>query len=195
MKYIVYMHKLKKDNRVYIGITSQNPKKRWQNGLGYIHSCYFYNAIIKYGWNNFEHIILFKDLSKEDAEKKEIELIAKYKSNIKGYGFNINEGGFSPIITEEQKKKISDTEKGKIVSKETGLKISKAKKEYFKKYGLTKEQLKSYKRRIKPIICVETNNIYYGQKDLKENGYNVANVVLVCNNKRKTANGYHWRYS
>ena len=34
------------------------------------------------------------------------------KKNIKGYGFNINEGGFSPTITEEQKIKISNIRKG-----------------------------------------------------------------------------------
>jgi len=193
-KYIVYMHRLKKDNRVYIGITCQNPKKRWQNGLGYAHSSYFYNAIMKYGWDNFEHIILYENLSKVDAEQKEVELIIKYKSNKKGYGFNLTEGGFAPTMTEEQKKKISESEKGKIVSEETRMKSSKTRKELFKKYGLTPKQKECYKRRIRPIICVETNIIYNGQKDLKEKGFNAGNVCRACSNARYTANGYHWKY-
>ena len=80
--YKVYMHKLKKDNRVYIGITKQNLKKRWQRGIGYAHSTNFYNAILKYGWDDFDHIVLFKDLSKEEAEQKEMELIKLYNSNV-----------------------------------------------------------------------------------------------------------------
>ena len=194
MKYIIYMHKLKKDNRLYIGITCQEPKKRWQNGLGYKHSSYFRNAIKKYGWNNFEHIILYNNLTREEAQSKEIELIKKYKSNIKGYGFNINEGGFAPTITEEQKRKISNTEKGKIVSEETIEKIKKSKRERMNTIGLTEKQKEWYKRKIKPIICIETNVIYQGQKELKENGFNAGNIQLVCNNKRKTADGYHWKY-
>ena len=108
--YKVYMHKLKKDNRVYIGITKQNLKKRWQNGLGYVRSSYFYNAIQKYGWDDFEHILLFENLTKEEAEEKEKELIKIYNSNKKDYGFNLTNGGSAPIITEEQKKKsLEDT--------------------------------------------------------------------------------------
>ena len=50
--------------KYYIGITSQAVNKRWKNGKGYKSSPYFYNAIQKYGWNNFEHNILFTDLKK-----------------------------------------------------------------------------------------------------------------------------------
>jgi len=194
MKYIIYMHKLINDNRVYIGMTKQKPQKRWQNGLGYTHSSYFYNAIKKYGWNNFEHIILFKNLSKEEAEAKEKELIKKYKSNIKGFGFNINDGGNCAIMTEEQKKKISNSEKGKIISAETIEKIKKSKKERYFKYGLTQRQQDFYKRKSKPIICIENGNIYQNQADLKKNGFNSANVCMVCYGKRKTASGLHWNF-
>ncbi len=188
------MHKLKKDNRVYIGITCQKPEKRWQNGLGYTHSSYFYNAIIKYGWDNFEHIILFKGLTKKEAEIKEKDLIKKYKANVKGYGFNINEGGFAPVITEEQKQKISSTEKGKVVPKKVGNKISQTKKERFSKFGLTEKQREFYKKRSKPIICLETGKIYQNQRDLKENGFNAGNIQQVCVGKKITAAGFHWQY-
>lgn len=194
MKYIVYEHVLKKDNRKYIGITKQNPQKRWQNGLGYSHSIYFFNAIKKYGWDNFKHNILYKDLTKEEAEKKEIELIKKFKTNIKGFGFNINEGGFAPVITKEQRIKISNSEKGKVVSRETIDKIIKTKKDNFLKYGLTKKQKAGYKKRVKPILCIETQKIYYGQKELKEAGFNVGNISMVCLGKRTTADKYHWKF-
>ena len=71
--YTVYMHKNKINGKVYIGITYQNVKYRWRkNGEGYKKQK-FYNAIKKYGWDNFEHIILFENLTFEEACLKEQE--------------------------------------------------------------------------------------------------------------------------
>lgn len=54
--WIVYEH-ISPSGKVYVGITSQNPKVRWQNGGGYIHCKVFYRSILKYGWNNFQNLI------------------------------------------------------------------------------------------------------------------------------------------
>ena len=56
MSFLVYKHTNKENGKVYIGITSQEPKRRWQNGAGY-YGTYFYYAIQKYGWDGFEHDI------------------------------------------------------------------------------------------------------------------------------------------
>lgn len=126
--YTVYKH-ISPTGKIYIGITSSNPKLRWSNGKGYIGNEYFTNAIQKYGWKNFKHEILFENLSKEEACKKEIELIVEYKSNNREFGYNICAGGegtngyhhteetkkklslYSHNITDEQRKQISDTVK------------------------------------------------------------------------------------
>ena len=52
-------------------------------------------AINKYGWDNIQHIILYKNLTQKQAEEKEIDLIKKYKTNIRKYGYNIEPGGNS----------------------------------------------------------------------------------------------------
>ena len=52
--YIVYQHKNKINGKVYIGITMQDPERRWRHGEGYKSSPHFYAAIQKYGWDNFE---------------------------------------------------------------------------------------------------------------------------------------------
>ena len=65
--YIVYCHTLKKDNRKYIGVTCQKPSLRWANGIGYRQQYHFYNAIKKYGWDAFDHEILFENLTKEKS--------------------------------------------------------------------------------------------------------------------------------
>lgn len=112
MSYFVYKH-TSPNNKVYIGITSQNPIDRWENGRGYKKQPLFFNAILKYGWNNFKHEILFSGLTQEQAEQKEVELINVYKSNLRKYGYNIANGGNSVgKHSEETKQKISQSHIG-----------------------------------------------------------------------------------
>ena len=94
-KYCVYKHTNIINGKIYIGITSDDPKVRWKNGKGYERQPYFWNAIQKHGWDSFQHEILFENLSEEDACQKEIDLISFYHSNDKEYGYNISFGGFT----------------------------------------------------------------------------------------------------
>ena len=114
--YIVYMH-TSPNNKRYIGITSQKPERRWRkNGEGYKDNAYFWRAIQKYSWDNFKHDILYIDLTKEEAEQKEVELIAYYNSNNIDFGYNMSVGGESGSkgykYTDEQKKHMSKVHKG-----------------------------------------------------------------------------------
>ena len=59
--YCVYKH-TSPSNKVYIGITSQEPERRWQNGYGYATQQLFWRAIQKYGWDNFKHEIIAEKL-------------------------------------------------------------------------------------------------------------------------------------
>lgn len=104
--YTIYMHKNKINGKVYIGQTSQKPEKRWDNGRGYETSSKFYNAILKYGWDNFEHIILYTNLTLEEANQKEQELIKQYRACEDDFGYNITSGGHNFIHSEETKRKI-----------------------------------------------------------------------------------------
>lgn len=115
MSYCVYKH-IAPNGKVYIGITRQNPRKRWKNGEGYNECPRFYNAILKYGWDNFKHEILFSGLTQEEAEAKEIELIKQHNSTDENFGYNLANGGNTTKDyhhTEETKAKYSNVHKGK----------------------------------------------------------------------------------
>lgn len=105
--YIVYQHTSPSQKR-YIGITSQEPQKRWKNGLGYCNNPLFYNAIKKYGWDSFIHEILYSGLTEEEACRIEEQLIAQYKSYDKQYGYNVALGGEANRPTKQTKGKICD---------------------------------------------------------------------------------------
>lgn len=110
--YTVYKH-IFPNNKVYIGITKQDVKKRWLNGKGYKLCPLMNKAIQKYKWENINHIILFENLTKQIAEQKEIELIAFYKSNNRKYGYNIENGGnVCGTHSKETKRKIGIKSKG-----------------------------------------------------------------------------------
>lgn len=104
--YTVYMHRNKINGKIYIGQTCQKPERRWREGKGYLHSSYFYNAITKYGWDNFEHIILKSNLTREESNQYEQALIKRYDSTNPLKGYNLADGGsnhlristYKPII-------------------------------------------------------------------------------------------------
>lgn len=94
--YYVYLHTFP-NGRYYVGITSQKPETRWKNGRGYrrrIKGRYtqpaMAKAVYQYDWDDIKHEILFEGLTKEEARKKESELIAAYHSDDPEFGYNID---------------------------------------------------------------------------------------------------------
>lgn len=123
----VYEH-ISPSGKVYVGITCQNPKKRWKGGAGYVrtdnHQPLFANAILKYGWDNIEHKIVATGLTKEEANELEKALITQYKVLKKSYNITDGgDGGLGTKHTEETKRHLSEIKKGKKLSEEHRRKI------------------------------------------------------------------------
>lgn len=80
---------------------TNNPRRRWRNGgIEYkppkgenSNGRSFWNAIEKYGWDDFEHIILEQGLTYERAMEVEKSYIELFDSTNKKNGYNISEGG------------------------------------------------------------------------------------------------------
>ena len=129
--YTLYMHKFL-NGKVYIGITRRNILIRWgENGEGYNNQEFMSNAIRKYGWDNIEHIIIAENLSKEWACKLEQDLIWRYKSNDREFGYNITGGGegrFNNPLSPESIEKMRKTKTGVKLSDEHKHKISESNK-------------------------------------------------------------------
>lgn len=216
--YTVYQHRNKINGKVYIGITMQTPEQRWRHGEGYKSSPHFYAAIQKYGWDNFEHNILFQNLTKEEACKKEQELIAKYNSMNREYGYNSTSGGDIFVMneetkqkisqslmgnknglghpcSEEKKKKISEAQKGRHLTEEHKQKLSEAAK---KRHTPCSEQAKENIRKAshkKPVYCEELNKVFESvQECSRQLGIPATNISKLCNGRGKTLKGYHLKY-
>lgn len=219
--YILYKH-TSPDGRIYVGITSQkNPKVRWQGGCGYKNNSYFSRAIQKYGWENFDHEIIFNDLTESDAKRFEKYYIRIYKSNIRKYGFNISSGGESKSgtqISEWQKQRIREGIKNKIVTDITRKKLSESQKKNWKdsrfvqhmreinlgvnnpNYGKHVTDDGKRKRGAKEITQMDmSGNVINHFISLHEaenvTGVNRANISKCCNGKYKQSGGYKWSYA
>jgi group I intron endonuclease len=103
-KGIIYAHINKINGKAYIGQTIQTLQKRWGKGSEYSTCTHFYNAIQKYGWDNFEHKILECGLNESDLNERERYWIQYYNSIENGY--NLREGGNNHHLTQSHKEKI-----------------------------------------------------------------------------------------
>lgn len=102
-QYVVYKH-TSPSGKVYIGITSQKPEYRWSNGMKYSDQPLFFAAIVKYGWINMEHEVLFEHLTYEEAADIETKLIEQFDSTNPSKGYNISRGAsVFPFETFERK--------------------------------------------------------------------------------------------
>lgn len=105
----VYIHINKINSKKYIGITSQDPEYRWGNNGSRYKKGAFKNAINKYGWDSFYHIILCSNKSEEEAKEIEKYLIWVCDSKVPN-GYNMTLGGDGTVgaeLSEETKAKIS----------------------------------------------------------------------------------------
>ena len=140
-----------------------------------------YNAIQKYGWENVKHEIIFENLTKEEAEQKEIKLIEQYKSYNDKFGYNITKGGnCAGQLTKEMREKMSISRKGKIpwnkgipCREETKRKLSetnKGQKAWNKGIPCSEE--------VKQILRIKNggeNNYFYGKKLSLEHKEKISN--------------------
>lgn len=197
--YTVYMHEHKENGKKYIGITCQDVYKRWGNGRCYKIGSYFRRAIDKYGWDMFRHQILYTDLSYQDACRLEAELIAKYRTNEREYGYNNSSGGEKGALGNHH-----------ALSEETKAKMSKAKrgvsrpKHHRRPPEKTIQELKTYNEsRKKTIVCIETGEEYSSLREASRiTGINVTCLSLNCKGaSRQTYAGklhdgtkLHWQY-
>lgn len=184
--FIVYMHVNKKNGKRYIGITSQEPELRWANGKGYYRNKHFSDAINRYGWSGFDHIVLKTHLDKETACSIEQELIAKYKTTDKRFGYNLTTGGEFFKHSEASKILMSQNRQGKGRERKTRETIERMKANH--SGGADKVA----------VMCVETGVTYECINGAsRATGINKKQISGCCRcvPHYNTAGGYHWRYA
>lgn len=178
--FTVYQHRNLRNGKSYIGMTSQNPKKRWKSGKGYKNNSKMWSDIQNSDWNtDWEHNILGKFEDKQEALNVEEMFIWLFDSTNDGYNISSYGNGHYER-TEEQKRKISESHIGINFSEEHKKKISESKGVngilQFSKNG---------------EFIAEYPSTYEAER---HTGCYQQHICDCCNEKRKTCGGFIWRY-
>ena len=205
--YVVYRH-IFPNGKSYIGITCAKPyHRRWRAGSSYYQQPKVYNAITKYGWENIKHEILYSNLSQDDANRIEQEMIAKYNSVENGYNVSTGGGGtYGVPCSEEKKRKIGRANRGKPCKNGRYL------LEYIREHGawnkgghLTPEQYRKIADERKarcnkaisaydPITLKCVLHFDSCADAAREMGVSKTCISRCAKGGRKTSAGYVWRY-
>lgn len=193
------------NGKCYIGQTVNGLKKRYKvkgNGIeriynyhikckknGIYHNAYLLNSIEKYGFNAFEVIEIFDvAFSKEELDIKEKHYIQFFDSRKNGY--NCTDGGYGAagrIYSDEERKKRSESLKGRQLERDVKDNISEGLKEFYSKnthpmYGRhhsekSKRKMSEARKdkyisknspRAKSVICLTTMTFFYSAKDASD---------------------------
>jgi group I intron endonuclease len=192
---IIYKITNRINGKVYIGQTKQSLQKRWNNHCcKNSHCSILHSAIKKYGAENFTVEQIDVACSKEELDKKEIFWIAQFNS-VAPNGYNISSGGngnrgHKP--TAETLAKRSASLKGIHMGDENPAKREDVRK---KMSEAAKHRIGELSSRGKRVACIETGKVF---PTAKEAGHHVGctykNISAVCNGKRKSCGGFHWKW-
>lgn len=218
----IYMLK-SPSGKIYIGQTIRPIHKRFkEHRTGKSSGCVaIYNAIQKYGWENFEKD--WYECPDEDLDDDE-GLLVREMETLSPNGYNLKEGGGNGKHSEETKQKMSDSRKGeknvnygkigeknhlyKIpLSEETKQKLRKPRSEETKQ-KMRKPKSEEHKQHMSGANNYKSKTVY--QYDLsgifirsfgsteeasrhlgKNNGATIRRCAL---GKLKKAHGYKWSY-
>lgn len=209
-KYIVYKITNIINGKLYFGVTKCSIKKRWIQ-----HRCnasrkkyHLYRAIVKYGIENFNISVVKECSSEKEMYDLEIELIKQFKTNNNVFGYNNSIGGESSSkgrkLSNETKIKISKYQKTRIRkphSDETINKMKVAAKGRDMSNAISKSaELRRGKpaKNVVPIFSIDTNGYIKHYSSIteasKKTGISITSISNNLSGLSKKAGKLLWEY-
>lgn len=177
---IIYKATNKVNKKVYIGQTTKTLEKRKKQHIDRasknISKCRkFSSAIRKYGADNFTWEILDTASTQEELNELEDKYIKQYDSINRDKGYNLKTGGIKPILSEETKRKIGDSQRGKLNHM----------------YGIKGVNHHSSKK-----VYNVTDDVFYDSATIcsEQTGISHSKICAVCRGDRASAGKRVFRY-
>lgn len=126
-QYTVYKHTCGTTGKSYIGITNNMRLRTSQHQSPTSKCTAFVEAIIKYGWTDFTTTILYDRVTIDEANIIE-SLCIEQHSTLFPAGYNLTGGGRVGLLSDETKRRISNSKVGHAHSDETKRRISESMK-------------------------------------------------------------------
>ena len=202
--YTVYGHCNLTKDKWYVGMTSLEPKKGWNNGKGYNYNTQMWKDIQESNWNNdWIHTIFDTFYNREDALDFEAFLIGMLDSIGSGYNASAysshsckhseeSKNKISEALTgeknhmygkhhsEETKKKMAESHTGRTLSEEIRKKISDSQpKNPVLQFSKTGEFIAEYPS---------------SKEAERQTGCHSSHICNCCKGTRKSTGGFIWKY-
>ena len=196
--YHVYMLTNKVNGKVYIGQTKAKVIKQrfYQHRNGRSGSPKITNAFNKYGKYGFKFEVVATALSATELDIIESSLIALYNSTDDKYGYNIQFGGNGANThSEETKRIISQSNKGRKLSGNTKEKLKKAwdkqRRKNVSDFNKKTKSKKIYKYDFDGNLIQAYPSLRSAARDI---GGAATNIYDVARGKYRSYKGYQWEY-
>lgn len=187
------------------------------------HNTYLQNAWNKYGSDDFKFYVL-EYCPVEELDEREKYYIQTYNTEDRDIGYNLKSGGQygGSVLSEESRRKISASNKKYYINNPEArnarresaksywsnievrtLRSGSGASMYGKKHTEeTKKKIsearigkKSPTRNTTPVMCVELDKIFEDATTAgKELSLDSSAILKVCQQKRKTCGGFHWKF-
>lgn len=194
-------------------------KHELNSGIHY--NDYLQKSWNKYGSDNFIFYILeYCNIS--ELDEKENYYIELNHTIDRDLGYNLKTGGQNggSILSEESRMKLSNSIKesynkelkqlrkekafqqwanpeikAKILGSNNGMYGKRHSEESKRKMSENSKGKPSFRRNTTPVFCVELNKTFNDATDAgKEMSLDSSGILKVCQEKRKTCGGYHWKF-
>lgn len=186
--------------RIKQHITSLNRKIRSHENDHFIASWH------KYGKNSFSYIVLeYLPLDEQIVSQKEIEYIDKYESLNPKKGYNKRyDSSTGLIVSQETRKKLSNSQKSRYENPEERRKLSLISKTFWKnnpdKLKIMAEKVANKIRLYKigkfDYNTLELLEIFNTRKELEISNpdYYIQAIIGCCGGTKKSYKGFKWKY-
>ena len=177
---IIYKITNKSNGKIYIGQTIHTLNYRKNQHLKcarkHIDNCRLLNnALRKYPLDNFTWEVIATATTQDELNSLENYYINLYDSMNRSKGYNLTSGGRKPILSEETKKKIGDSQRGHLNHM----------------YGI-----KGSKHHSSIKVYNVTDDIYYDRATMcsEQTGLSISKICAVCRGDRATTGNKVFRY-
>lgn len=204
----IYITTCKVNGKKYIG--QRKYSRGWENYIG--SGTALANAIAKYGRENFSREIICEAETPEKLNQLEYDLTIKFDVVNSDNWYNLSYGGKAPSgfkFSEEARKKLSQSLKGKMVGKKNPMygvhrKHTEKEKRLISLHAKDQWGEKNYmfgktygqNPRAKAVICIELNKVFdCAKRASHELKINYNNIIGNLKGRRKSVGGYHFKYA